>query len=185
MLDGGLLRRSSSNACRPRRRAALEQTVQAFQDTMAPFYAGVRAQDPSVFEQDLPFLHRIDMVNKWKAMDAETRKTVFEYLNHLATSAQMYGFYRGVPDAMLRKITDTAVNAAASGTMDVAAMAKSVMDEVDPAEMKSFAEALQNDPTQIASMLQTVSHMVGETRTARGLDPASGVGPLACAGRGR
>lgn len=143
------------------RTTALEETVQAFNDTMSPFYARVRAQDPTVFEQDLPFLHRIDMVTKWQAMDSEARQTVFEYLNHLVTNAQMYGFYRGVPDAMLRKITDTAVNAAQSGTMDVAAMAKSIMEEVDPAEMQSFAAAMQSDPSQVTSMLQTVSHMVG------------------------
>ena len=148
---------------------------------MAPVYDRIRAADPTIFEQDLPFLHKIGMLAKWQAMDAETRSTVFEYLNHLATSAQMFGFYKGVPDAMLRKITDTAVNAAQSGTMDVAAMTQSIMQDVDPAEMQSFAAALTSDPSQVAAMLQTVGHMVrGSGEVGQELQAQMGqLGPMA------
>jgi hypothetical protein len=147
------------------RELARRTAITKFHTALAPFYARVRENDGSIFfETTSGMLADIHMADKWRdpTIDDETRAAIFEWLQHMCDSAEMYSFYSKVPPGMLTRITGLATDLSKKGheAIDPVAIGR-LMTDIPEADMQEFAQSMMAQPGSLNAIVGMMGRLGG------------------------
>jgi hypothetical protein len=141
------------------RKAAAWSLVEAFHESMTPFYARLQARDSTFFaeaERSVDFLKSLSVSAKWEAADEDTRDCVYQYLDILAQLAQCFSMYKAIPSGMMSKIESMAMGIHQSGAtldnMNFLQLGQQVAGQIDQDDFQEFTQSVMGNPDMMRMM---------------------------------
>ena len=151
------------------KRMARRTVITHFHNVMSPYYTRVRANDGSVFIEVSTegLLASFDMATKWRdpEIDDDTRATIFEWVQRMCDSAEMYSFYDKVPSGMLSHLTGMAADLTASCARggDTSSITPDVIEGIvggiSEEDMQAFAQVMIKEPSSVQAIMGIVGRL--------------------------
>lgn len=144
-------------------RAVGKEALEAFHDSMMPYYARVMQKDETLLYENIDLMLNIDLPGKWTPeLDADTREAVWEYIQKLCEQSNIYSMYVRVPSNMMTRIEGMAHNLASQinqGSMslsdlNIQQVSEQVLSSLSQDDLAAFAQNLQG-----SDMMENVSNM--------------------------
>ena len=154
----------SSNTAR---QAIAREAIDAYHQSMSPFYARCIEHDDTLLGEDIEAMTNIDMHLKWTDdLHVDTKAAIWEYITKLNEFANIHSMYSNIPSTMLRSIENIAHGIAGQigeGTMSLSdlnlqAMAEQVMQALSADDLMQFATQMQASGNG-ANMMDNVNTM--------------------------
>jgi hypothetical protein len=168
-------------------KTAVVWSMKIYKGVMEPWYERCAQRDASLLTENIKFLKDLDLPAKWVEMDADTRDTVWEYiekLNHYCDGpepretgnididniegmpAEMSSLLNVMPESMKLTIAATSARYATkikNGDMsfadvNVMQMAQEMSRSINEEEMKAFSETLQSGDVNVNT--STITNMM-------------------------
>lgn len=156
-----------------------DKLVKKWHNSMKPFYSMADAHDDTLWDQNLPFFHDIDIGRKWRDPEftEESKDYLWEYLDGLNKHSRIYN---AIPEHMLNTIQDAASGMAESvrnGEMkfdleslnwkEIESMGKNVMAGLEEKDIEEFVSNISglaqgmnlNGPEDIPRVLNDIPGM--------------------------
>ena len=152
-----------------------------FHATFQDSYERLKKKDETLILQgSIPVLERLGLAAKWRAADAATRASVWEYAQQLAQFSSMYVLYSKCPGGLMGKVTSMAsslVSKLEAGEMDLASinpmqLSQQMLAGMDPSDLEAFGRELSSGG-DIMGMMSMVQGMVGNMGAESGMPDLS------------
>lgn len=150
-------------------RALALQAQADFHDTFKDDYERLKKKDDAlILQSSSPLLQSLGMAAKWRAADAATQASVWEYAQQLGQFSSMYVLYSKCPGGLMGKVTSMAsslVSRLEAGEMDLASinpmqLSQQMLAGMDPSDLEAFGRELSSGG-DIMGMMSMVQGMVG------------------------
>lgn len=172
----------------PIRSAARTKLIEEFDAQLRDHYLRIRDRDASALgDFSNGFLADIALVDKWNdaGIDDATRDAIWQWLDTLAQSSQLYSFYKKVPTGMLSKLSGVAMDLSKEGNPAIdPKLFETVFESLDPSEVQTFAQEMMAQPSNLEAVLGLVSRtagapemsgLLGMIQSAQGLQGLPGI----------
>jgi hypothetical protein len=162
----GLTVRLNCCASDSARNAVGREAIEAYHQSMSPFYARCIEHDDTLLSEDIEAMSNIDMHLKWTDdLHAETKASIWEYITKLNEFANIFSMYKKIPTGMLSSIESIAHGIAGQigdGTMNMSdlnlqTMAEQVMQALSSEDIMEFASQMQTGSN--ADLMENVTTM--------------------------
>jgi hypothetical protein len=149
------------------RQAIAREAIDAYHQSMSPFYARCIEHDDTLLGEDIEAMTNIDMHLKWTDdLHEDTKAAIWEYITKLSEFANIHSMYSKIPSTMLRSIENIAHGIAGQigeGSMSLSdlnlqTMAEQVMQALSSDDLMEFATQMQASGNG-ANMMDNVTTM--------------------------
>lgn len=147
---------------------ACEAGMKTYHEVMSPVYARCARKDATLLSERIEFLDNLDMRTKWASMCADTRDTVWDYINRL--NKLCAALYTGevMPEVVMRvsqavsrdliaKIENNELSISELNVTDVIGQIEGMLTNDDRDALSAFSDSMSStglDPNTLATMMQ-------------------------------